>query len=240
MSVVTKNFQITIPEQRLPTGSGSSGEFTYLRLGLEQNISENDAGTYICRDRILPQNYISIRVIVASRSNGGFSVYPFSGWQAYPRPPSSASYPQSISQTFGAGPNYPFKFGTPTGTSPQDGNSLAAQSNLPGDEIDFSLRPFGFLPPPPPPPPTMFPFDGNNNGLRETDDQTLVYPILTISSTDKPTSYAQRQSLQSSLDMSDVFTPSSSPSQICSFNFSLLSLLIWGILSYCFGSFNMK
>lgn len=123
MSVVTKTFQITIPEERGPTPG--SREYTYLRLGLEEQISEKDSGTYICRDRILPQNYISIRVIVASR----FPL-PLYSQQAQPPTPSQPSYFTYTS--YGDGSSSPMKFGTP---------SLGG-NNFPGTLLDGDINPY--------------------------------------------------------------------------------------------------
>lgn len=123
MSVVTKNFQITIPEERGPTPG--SREYTYLRLGLEEQITEKDSGVYICRDRILPQNYISIRALVASRLPP-----PLYSQQAQLPTPSQPSYFTHIS--YGDGSSSPMKFGTPS----LGGNTF------PGTLLDGDINPF--------------------------------------------------------------------------------------------------
>lgn len=194
LSVVTKNFQITIPEERAPTPG--SREYTYLRLGLEEQISEQDSGVYICRDRILPQNYISIRVLVASRFNGGFSEYPISG------SPSPSTYLSSHNS--GVGSSNP-KFGTP---------SLGG--NIPGELVEHdNMIPFGVGVNPyglPAPPSSM-----------STDDYDLLYRNdLDSSSYPQQSLYPQNSR---NVDMSGVFSSTLATSSFCNYSVVFLGLL---------------
>ncbi|ODN03003.1 hypothetical protein Ocin01_03678 [Orchesella cincta] len=196
LSVVTKNFQITIPEQRDPTPL--SGEYTYLRLGLEKQIEEKDTGIYMCRDRILPQNYITIRVIVASRLNGGYPVLPFSG--------SQQSLPPFVSNNY-YGVGHPssntFKFGTPAGGNFDGGAQFLNQ---------YDLSPMGS--------PRVPPFFYNNdNGLdnRNQFAPPVLYPTNRPSFSHEHSQYPSRESL------SDVF--SSAPSAIAASCFTVIPLL---------------
>ncbi|CAL8089027.1 unnamed protein product [Orchesella dallaii] len=185
LSVVTKNFQITIPEQRDPTPG--SREYTYLRLGLEKQIEEKDTGVYMCRDRILPQNYITIRVIVASRLNGGYPVVPFSGSQD-----SSMSLPPFVSNNYyGVGQlsSSTFKFGTTSG------------GNFDGG-AQYDLSPMGSPPVPP------FFYTNDNTGL----DNRFAPPLYQTPRS--PSSHSQSQSRDIS-DLFSSAASSSSVALFC-------------------------
>ncbi len=183
LSVVTKNFQITIPEERGPTPG--SREYTYLRLGLEEQITEKDSGVYICRDRILPQNYISIRALVASRLPP--SLY---SQQATPSQPSYFTH-----TSYGDGSSSPMKFGTP---------SLGG-NNFPGTLLDGDINPYelGVNPfglPPAQPQMPMMPVDDNR--LAHAHQSNFApYP-----SYPKPFDIETSPRSAQSVDMSGVFS----------------------------------
>lgn len=172
---------------------------------MEQPITEHDSGVYICRDRILPQNYISISVRVPSTFNHGGPPWSSPGGPIltpqFPQPQSPEQYdpfsfPFLTPQIFGEGLLSPPGFG-----SPSFGHSHgfpSAQSNFNMNIGDFQLsNPLGMTLPPPLPP-------ISNNGLTMSNPEVLPAPPSALQ---LQSSSSSPQALDNEAkDMSGVFS----------------------------------